>query len=359
MSEEPTKNCIKLTDEQKDAIKSLIKLEKQVQTLGGYAGTGKTVVAFNLRQVLPDFAVCAYTGKAADVLRKKGILDAATIHKIIYRPVLDELGNVIDFTLKSNDEVGCSGFLVDEGSMVTEEMDGDLRSFGLPIIYIGDHGQLEPIGKSSFNIMSNPDYKLEQIHRNAGDIAYFAEYIRKGNKPSTYPSNDKVRIVNNHRASKDICDVDQIICAFNKTRVSLNMQVREKLGFTNELPQPGDRVMCLRNNYQAQLFNGMQGICKEVYHKGYGPHRMIFEVDGEERDVAFDKSQFNKEKYDFSYNREDPDPFDFCYAITCHKAQGSEWDRVMVFEQFCRGWDMKRWSYTAASRAKKQVMWVD
>src|SRR5262249_23627577 len=150
-----------------------------VQTLGGFAGTGKTTLIRTLSKARPMFACAAYTGKAANVMKKKGLLGASTIHSLIYRPWKDEEGNTV-WSLGGKYELeGCEGFIIDEASMVSSEIDNDLRSFGLPIIYVGDHGQLEPIGGTKFNPMANPMYKLEEVHRNAGEIAHFAAHIRK------------------------------------------------------------------------------------------------------------------------------------------------------------------------------------
>lgn len=349
---------MKLTKQQKDVIRNLIGVKKNVQTLGGYAGTGKTTIIRHIVEVLDTWAVCAYTGKASNVLRKKGIEEASTIHSLIYTPV-EEDGEV-RFMLKK--DLGIGGFIVDEASMVSREIHYDLLHFDLPIIFVGDHGQLEPVGQD-VHLMNKPDYTLEEIHRNAGEIAFFAEWVRKGNRPSDFRLHPEYRgaveFLSNDQAARRLCEADQIICAFNKTRVGLNRQVREQLGYSGDCPEPGENVMCLRNNRNLGLFNGMQGEVVYNHVFEYGTPEMGFESDGTEYHVRYDPTQFNREKYDFSTNKEDPDPFDYAYCITCHKAQGDEWDTVMVFEQHCKGWDHKRWAYTAASRAKKRVLWVE
>ena len=138
-----------LTTEQKDVIKGIIGDidQEQIITLGGYAGVGKSTVirvilkAFEQKGL--NFLPCAYTGKAANVLRKKGIKNASTIHSLIYRPFKDEkdeaVWHLIDKASIVND---IDGFIVDEASMVSKEIHMDLCSFGLPILYVGDHGQL-------------------------------------------------------------------------------------------------------------------------------------------------------------------------------------------------------------------------
>jgi len=206
--------------------------------------------------------------------------------------------------------------------------------------------------------MQQPDYTLEEIHRNAGDIARFAEWIRKGYLPAAFERqvrSDSVIFLNKWQMGQYMDRVDQIICAFNQTRVEMNAQVRQKLGFYTQGPEVNDRVMCLRNNNKIGLFNGMQGKINYLYQK----NKMQFKSDDDRNyDVRFDKSAFGKANPDISRNRDDPDPFDWCYVVTCHKAQGDEWDKTMVVEQRSNQWDHRRWGYTAASRAKEFLAWV-
>jgi exodeoxyribonuclease-5 len=349
-----------LTDEQESVIQRLVRFDKDVQTLGGYAGTGKTTLVGHLcRKELRGFAVCAFTGKAANVLRRKGI-GASTIHSLIYEPETDESGRIIlyngvpNFVLKRS--LDCDGVLVDESSMVSRELYKDLSSFGLPMIFVGDHGQLEPVGEG-MNLMAQPDYVLETIHRNAGEIAHFAEHIRKGFRPASWNTGGKVHFLSRGEAQRAYSNMDQIICAYNKTRVEVNKTVRRAMGYENNWPVVGDRVMCLRNDKKSGLFNGMQGKVKQLYTKP--KNKMVFETYDTDIETMFDPQQFNKEKGEFSQDRNDPAPFDFAYCITAHKSQGDEWEKVMVLEQKCRAWDHRRWAYTAASRAKTEVYWVE
>ena len=346
---------MKLNEEQKYVIKELMAFRKPITTLGGFGGAGKSTVIKHLVQVLPNFAVCAYTGKAANVLRRRGVSSAQTIHSLIYKAHSDEKGKV-HFSLASS--LDCEGIIVDEASMVSEDIYKDLKSFGKPMIFVGDHGQLEPVG-DKFNLMSDPDYRLETIHRNAGEIAYFAEYIRKGYKPSSWEIRNgvgtKVKFVPKN-AYKDLaCEVDQAICAFNKLRVDINVFVREKMERSPLGPETGDKVMCLRNDRKSGLFNGMQGRVKAVYDNDM----LLFEAEDYISRVAFDKKVFNQVKYEFEHDRDAPSPFDYAYAVTCHKCQGDQFDSVLVLEQRCDLWDHKRWAYTAASRAKEKLFWCE
>jgi exodeoxyribonuclease-5 len=344
-----------LTKEQQDVVRQLVKNRNkdQIQTLGGYAGTGKTTCMGTLAEVLTGYAICAYTGKAANVLRKKG-MTASTIHSLIYKPMISPDGRV-EFWLKEPSEFAFEGFLVDEVSMVSKEIYEDLLTFELPIIFVGDHGQLEPVG-SAINVMADPMYRLETVHRNAGEIAYFAEHLRKGGSPRTFHADEKVTFVDPKEVTDDmLLAAGQMICAYNKTRVEKNTRVRE-LQNRKALIEPGERVMCLRNNKRQGLFNGMQGEVKKVHPKH---PKMDFWSDGVTYvEIMYDPNQFGKEKNQFEFGTDSPNPFDYAYCITCHKAQGDEWEDVLVFEQVCDKWDHKRWAYTAASRAKAGLIWV-
>ena len=353
---------MKLTEEQKNVIHGVldnIKSGKQIIKVSGFAGTGKSTIVYNLYHALPNSAVCAFTGKAADVLRKKHI-PATTIHSLIYKPIMedgkpkkDKHGNPI---FAKTETLEADQIIVDEASMISRDLYEDLVSFNRPIIFVGDHGQLEPVG-ADINLMQYPDFILEQIHRNAGEIAHFCSWIRQGYKPAAfarYIREGKVLFINKFQVEPYYTKADQIICAFNKTRMEVNYKTRFALGFTDfKKPQKNDRVMCLKNNSRIGLFNGMQGVITYLYKN----NRFIFKTEDKTFDIIYDPSQFGRESYDISGGKDDPDPFDWCFAITLHKAQGSEWPIVLVKEQKSRNWDHSRWAYTAASRAKDLLIW--
>lgn len=346
---------MELTTQQKSALYRLvsdIRGGKKQISLGGYAGTGKTTLVKFLIRFFPNFGVSAYTGKAANVLRKKGIGGATTIHSRIYKPFFD--GGVVYWDL--NPDPGCDGFIIDEASMVSEEIYADLSSYDYPMIFVGDHGQLEPIG-SDFNLMRKPDVTLEQIHRNAGDIARFADDLRKGLTARGFECQDGSVEFLLKPTVDDYLQADQVICAFNRTRVQVNTEVRNALGHSGVLNE-GERVMCLRNNKSLGLFNGMQGTVVKLYRGKRGRRYMDFEFDGVVREgIWYDEKQFGQENYKIFHGRDSANPFDYAYCITAHKAQGDEWNNVLVIEQRCKKWDHRRWAYTAASRPKVKLRW--
>lgn len=358
-----------LSEEQRAAVDVLLRWPKQIQTCGGLAGTGKTYLISALAASLPSFAVCAYTGKAVDVLRRRGI-EANTIHSLAYRrhvvedpstrKKIERYSRRDELSFWDSEDI-IEGLIVDEASMIGRSLYDDLVGFDVPMIFVGDHGQLEPIGDRDFNLMGSPDVTLETIHRNAGDIARFAGHLRLGGEPRSFKSKDgSVRF--SRTPSEEYARVDQMICAFNAKRIQLNNAIRGKLGRSGDQPEKGDRVICLKNSRDYEVFNGMQGTVVEIgqeQQNGQWTDMMSFlGDDGIERRVPYVPQQFNAEKKIDWEEFRGRIPFDFSYAVTCHKMQGSEADRIMVFDQACRAWDTRRWRYTAASRARMELIWV-
>lgn len=352
-----------LTEEQKNVIRGIIKdinsYQKQIITFGGVAGCGKSTIIKIILKILAEknlnFLPCAYTGKAANILRKKGMDNASTIHSAIYRPYKDAneetFWSLVDKNTLLSD---LDGFIVDEASMVSKDLHKDLCSFGLPIIYVGDHGQLEPIGVD-FNLMKNPDYKLETIHRNAGEIAFFAEHLRQGKNPLLFNCSGKVQIVQNTAVEdRHLTNTDQVICAYNKTRTQINERVRTEKKIQYTYVAKGEKIICLRNNKRKGLFNGMQGVVTKIKSN----NRFDFVSDFQSyENIRYIPEQFGKDTNSFNFSSES-DPFDYAYCITCHKSQGDQFGSVIVYEQRCNKWDHSRWSYTAASRAINSLIWV-
>lgn len=343
-----------LTDEQRKIFHAVLGNRKrhQVQSIGGYAGTGKTTIVAQLIDDLHAYSVCAFTGKAANVLRRKGV-NASTIHSLIYHPEQD--GKKVVFTRKERHEMsGVRGFIVDEASMVSEDVYNDLLSFDLPTIFVGDHGQLEPVG-SAMNVMKDPMYRLETVHRNAGEIARFAEHLRCGFIASAFvPTEGKVAIVRSV-PDESLGNADQVICAYNRTRCEVNQKIRAMRGHEGII-QVGERVICLRNKRDAGLFNGMQGTVETV---GVGVMDMKTDEGYTIHDIDFDPKQFGQPKVrEENHWQSGISPFDYAYCVTTHKAQGDEFNKVIVYEQKSDLWEHKRWAYTAASRAKELLIWV-
>jgi exodeoxyribonuclease-5 len=356
-------------------------------TLGGYAGTGKTTLISELRKKLNDLdpklkvGFCAFTGKAVQVLKNKLVQngaifkkdDISTIHSLIYRTIEDDRGAVLGWIKKEEDEIDYDLIIVDEASMVDQKIWDDLRYYGVPIIAVGDHGQLPPIS-GTFNLMANPLLKLENIHRQAKNNPIIQVSIlarEQGKIPHQKWSKNvfKVPMSEGHEYYEDLFtsyDADTLIlCNFNNTRLRLNQAVRRHLGFEGENPQKNDRVICLRNNHTEQIYNGMQGYVKYIKSKNELAYDVEIDMDGSVRyfNGTISKDQFNTgttlNNINRSYKTQGLDLFDFGYALTVHKAQGSQAKRVILFEERTKHQsdeDFRRWLYTAITRAEEKLI---
>ncbi|MHA2265905.1 MAG: ATP-dependent DNA helicase [Candidatus Thorarchaeota archaeon] len=333
-------------------------------SMGGYAGTGKTTLLKHLIDKLDKIVdVMSLTGKAVSVLIKKGV-PAGTIHSTIYHVEIKDKKPV--FHLKTELEDPPDLFIIDEASMVNFDLHTDLLSFKIPILWVGDHGQLEPIGRNP-RVMVDPDIKLERIHRQAegNPIIMFADKVRRGAYPQAIAKKDvpEVRVVKKQSISEeDLIGVEQVIVALNRTRVKINKECRRLKGYPVDSPQPGDKVVCLKNNRYEGLFNGLQGVVRTIFKDKHWPiYRCIIELESGrvwEGEVLVD--QFNKSKGLVEPERAywKATHWDYAYAITCHKAQGSEWASVLVIEESAGPlWSMPRWRYTAVTRASERLIY--
>lgn len=377
-----------LSADQQNAISTLLLWYKNPNkssfiTLGGYAGTGKTTVISLLRKELNSFnsnisvSFCSYTGKATRVLANRlkennSIYSAdtvTTIHSLIYTALLDDsTQEIIGWERKKTLDTNL--IIVDEASMVDEQIWRDLLSYGTPIIAVGDHGQLPPIN-SNFNLMENPNLKLEQIHRQAENnpIIELSILARTTGEIPTgkYGTNIRKFMRNDFDASESITELLQnyrddtiILCGFNTTRVKLNKYVRGSLGFESQFPESKDRVICLKNNRKKNIFNGMLGkilYANDIYEFSYEAGiKMDFEDEIYEGKIL--KDQFGSKETLTKQANKEIDLFDFGYALTVHKSQGSQSKRVILFEERSQAMDdtaWKKWLYTAVTRAEEEL----
>jgi exodeoxyribonuclease-5 len=322
-------------------------------TLGGYAGTGKTTIVSFLGHTWEDVAIAALCGKAAHVLRSRGA-KAQTVHSLIYVPVKAP-GGKTRFR-KRNTLDGIRTLIIDEASMIDHLLFQDLMSFGLPILFVGDHGQLEPIGTNP-NLMLNPNVRLENIHRQAmgNPILRLASAFREGKSVSTWVDrHGRLQILEASEFPKLISPKVQMICGFNKTRHQVNAQVRRMLGI-KDLVAPGEKLICLKNNKSLNIFNGQQVTVLDIFREGRETIDLEVETDDERCFILpCLRRQFGQNPVQ-EFKSKEIALLDYGYCLTAHKSQGSEWDEVVVLEQIAKQWDARRWRYTVATRAKKKL----
>lgn len=360
-------------------------------TVGGYAGTGKTTLISLLRKRIHEanektrVGFCSYIGKASENLRRK-LVEAktiyktdscGTIHRLMYKPEINSKGEIVRWNKIKKIDVDL--IIIDEASMITEDIWFDLLSYDIPIIAFGDHGQLPPIG-DDFSLMDKPDLRLEKIHRQSegNHIIKLATSARLGEKINIYDYDKKVRKMArksdvaeefSKKFFEDFDDDSLVLVGTNNTRIKLNKAIRDAKNIESEEPVVGDKVVCLKNIYDnpaGDIFNGMTGVLKEILP--FKDHWYLVTIDFPNEERVFEgkisKYQFNEPK---PVRKVKGVPakkigylFDFGYALTVHKAQGSEAKRVLVVDEsyvfrYRDEAQGRKWLYTALTRAQEEL----
>lgn len=369
-------------------------------TLGGYAGTGKTTLAaqFALQmQKQRRIGFCALSGRAASVLGGKlqqagfdfgDRHSCSTIHRLIYKPIVNEsTGEVEQFVRK--DKLECNLIVLDEASMVSQQVYDDLASYGVPILAIGDHGQLPPVD-GNFSLMEAPQLRLEQIHRQAegNPIIRLSADIRGGAPIQPWCADNQhifwwpkadwracLEKLYAGKTPKQRLDAT-VLCYTNRVRSRFNGAVRQMLGLQGvenpNDPVSGDLVICLRNIRDLPIFNGYRGIITEpALRKHHVDADVSFPAEGLDTSLRMSRHQFGYEKTFRSFDELAHRGchirswegigklFDYGYVMTTHKAQGSQFDDVALCleqrPQKVSEESYQRWLYTAVTRAAERL----
>jgi len=335
----------------------------QIFRLFGYAGTGKTTLARHIAEDVDGKVVfAAFTGKAALVMRRKGCLDASTIHSTIYR-ARESGEETPSFELWDDAPVAKAKLIViDECSMVDAELGRDLLSFGLPVLVLGDPAQLPPIQGGGFFTDASPDAMLTEVHRQAADdpIVHLSMAVREGRRLATGSYGDSQVIRKDALDPDRVLGADQVLVGRNATRRAYNTRLRERRDMTDPLPAAGDKLVCLRNNRRKGLFNGGLWVVKERGAARSGVLRMRLKPDedaGRVVKVSVRPECFTGGIEELQWpQRKRYDEFDYGYVLTVHKAQGSQWDDVVLFdESFAFPDSRERWLYTGITRAARRL----
>ena len=118
-----------------------------------------------------------------------------------------------------------------------------------------------------------------------GDYAVFARaatIIREGGSIPACDWDGKVIKVPGRGILEKLDDLydTMVICATNRTRVSLNGWIRQHLGFTGTEPMPREKVICLKNNKRAGVFNGQPGVLETISRNGEHQYNVRIRMDG-------------------------------------------------------------------------------
>lgn len=384
---------INLTKKQQEGIeiaKKRYHMGEKYTCIAGYAGVGKSTLVSQLIQELKIdkkyIAYACFTGKAALVLQQKG-LPAKTLHKLLYKSFKKKDGTFAHLPKEELDE-NYKLIVIDEVSMCPKYIWEQALKHGVHIIALGDPFQLPPVGEDN-GILANPHVFLDEVMRQAleSDIIKLSMDIRNG-KPLQLMNGNDVKVVSKKQVVSGMYTwADQIICGKNATRRLVNNQMRTILKKTGD-PQAGDKVICLKNYWDTQndngdpLINGMIGTLQEVEigkDEGLMGREMsaVFlpEFANEEYETMYEMSDLKMDyklmtqgnptfardaKPIFRAGKKVPFPleFDYGYCITCHKSQGSQFNKVLLFEETLNRETHARWLYTAITRAVEKIVIV-
>lgn len=338
--------------------------DEQVFRLFGYAGTGKTTLAVHFADhVDGDVVFGAFTGKAAAVMRSKGCRDASTIHSMIYRSREDDDGGPLFVLNQKSPAAAADLIIIDECSMVDADLGKDLLSFGTKVLVLGDPAQLPPVRGGGFFTDTEPDLMLTDVHRQAKDnpIINLSMTVREGRRlePGRYGDSEIIR--RREIDAARIMTADQILVGLNRTRRQYNTRIRQLLGFRDAMPAAGEKLVCLKNDKSKGLLNG--GIWKvEALRQGKtGWVRMDVTPEDDIRrkvvDVSVLQEFFDGREEDLQpFLRRESDEFTYGYALTVHKAQGSQWNDIVLFdESYAFREHRDRWLYTGLTRAAEKI----
>lgn len=383
----------------------------QILYLAGYAGSGKSTLADEFNRYIGGGALAAaYTGKAASVLRKKGLSTATTIHRLIYDPIGSdaeakfkelkreleglERGEASDltpqarqmriealrrqmrsieddarqpkFVLKEESELSFAPLLIlDECSMVPQDMAEDLLSFGCRVLVLGDPAQLPPVRGTGYFTERTPDILLTEIHRQAQDnpILRLATLARQGKAiplGEWESPSGTARVVSRVTADEALA-ADMVLCGTNSKRQAINRRHRVLGGHAHPMPELGERLCCLRNNHDLGLQNGTLWTVQQTDPQwAPGEETVYLHVGPEEGGTAIgipvEAPLFYDDQTKPAWSNNEL--FTWGYALTCHKAQGSQWDNIVAFDDWPSNRSYREWLYTLITRAASNLTLV-
>ena len=344
----------------------------------GGPGTGKTTLIRALIQVADGQGwrtrLAAPTGRAAKRMEESTGAEASTIHRLLrYDPEKQA------FSHNASKPVPADLLIIDEASMLdTYLMLHLLRalSTGTRLVLLGDRDQLPSVGPGNVlrDLIASGFFQtvfLEHNHRQEQGslIITNALNIREGSPLITKPYRDDLdfvllgiqseeealarvlRVLHYYREQVPPSGSGiQILCPMYRGQAgidNLNLVIQEAFNPGQPLKprsrmkfRAGDKVMQLRNNYEKEIYNGEMGIVESV------------DIEKETATVSFDGLRLE-------YHGEELEELTLAYAITVHKAQGSEFDLVILLLLSAHHIMLSREIfYTAVTRARKRLILI-
>ena len=394
--------------------------QERLLTVGGAGGTGKTFLMGELARHFPSpVAYVAPTGRAASRLasslveggtritklqrppdgktpsRKwRHLFDeslpesggpplCSTIHSLLLRPVIDsKTEELLGWQTRDKLDRQYKLIVVDEASMIGDKMLLTLQARGILVLAVGDHWQLPPV-KDTGSLMQNPMLRLETIHRQAegSAIIALARHVREGGRLRDFTGWDASCVLRSRREEENVvretlAEPNRLDVTFiawtNNTRVRLNRTARRLQGYEGP-PVVGEPIVAL-HNYGA-VCNGMRGLLgKPSFMDERRDWILHANVEFPDDGMAGEWHEMNGHQFHRPRTFASVEElrtygipaetmsgggrlFDWAYCLTCHKAQGSQFDHVVVIYERDQpsNEEARRWAYTALSRAQNKL----
>jgi exodeoxyribonuclease-5 len=372
-----------LSNEQ-DRMLDLLLSRTNGLSFGGYAGTGKTTVLAEAARMDPSIIFAAPTNKAASVLRSKmpAGSDVRTFHALTQKPVLDDKSRLTGF-----EEVGAlpkgTHVIVDEASMIGTKVMSIAQSAlaNATVNLVGDPAQLPPVNDLPVFRGSSLTMILKEVYRQ-GEGSRVLELATRIREQSAFHDHwldelgiereTAVKLKKNTDRMAEIWDGDaQFLCFTNQQRRNMNKAVRTGVGRRTAAPDVDDVIMFYARELclgEPRWNNGSTALITSINESLNGAHNVEVEIDGgswaEEitlYDGILDAEQPSAAIYELpDHLRASFACASYAYALTVHKSQGSEWDKVYLQgNRRPQGSDGIRWLYTGITRAAKELVWVE
>lgn len=289
----------------------------------------------------------------------------------------------INFQLNPDSAIQMAQLIVvDEASMVGKIMAKDLMYFNVPVLAMGDPGQLPPIEDDAGLTANRPDFFLTEIHRQAQNnpIIHLSMLAREGKDLPYGKYGTEAEVVDRREFQEvytDITKRPQFLCGTNKSRWKTNQSLRQDFGYVRRAgdvvgPKEGEPLIVKRNMKEyPNLVNGTECTALSSADLNYGDAYFPFSfecdagVEYRNKNVyqGLFEEHFSKKANGFTANeraafraKKQTINMDWGYCFTVHAGQGSQWDDVVLIdESHCFRKDANRHLYTGVTRAAKTL----